>query len=174
MRTGRIIKWIIWGILLILLQVLVLNHLEINSYIYPQVYILVLISLPMNVDRRLAYLIGFVVGVIIDAFLFVPGLHAATCTFMMFIRQLYFKNFIEQEWYDSGLRPGIYSPETVWYLGYAGAFSFIFHLILFFLEEFSFHAPQVTFLRVILSSSISVLLILLLEYITDTPSNKEI
>lgn len=172
MSSGRIIRWILWGILLALFQVIVLNHLEINSYIYPQVYIILLLSLPMNIDRRAAYLIGFLMGAAIDAFLFVPGLHAATCTLVMFLRQFYFKNLVDQEWYESGIRPGFYNPETVWYIVYVIVFSLIFHTILFFLEEFTFRSGQIIILRVLLSTSISVLLILLLEYITDTPAKR--
>lgn len=169
MRAAQVIRLVLWAIFLVLLQVLVLDHLEINNLIYPQVYILVLIGLPINMDRRLAYLSGFVLGLIVDSFLYVPGLHAASCTALMYLRQLYFRNFAEQEWYDNGIRPGINTPETAWYLVYVSVFSLLFHTILFFLEAFSFQHAEITLLRILLSSSVSVLLILLLEYVTDSP-----
>jgi cell shape-determining protein MreD len=51
---------------LILLQVLVLNHVQWSGYVNPYVYILFIMMLPVETPRWLVILLGLITGLLID------------------------------------------------------------------------------------------------------------
>ena len=69
-------------------QVLILNHLDISSYIYPQVFVYLLIILPLHLKKTYQLLIGFGLGLIIDLFVYSPGIHMSACLWFVAIRMI--------------------------------------------------------------------------------------
>jgi rod shape-determining protein MreD len=162
------IRTIFGGILLLAFQILVLNGLDIDAHIHPQIYILLLLSLPVNLPHWLSMFIAFGVGYFVDWFSDTQGLHAATLTMLAYIRYGYLKAAIDKDQYLEGMRPVYGNVENVWYLVYVSIFSFIFHFVLFILEDFSFSHFGDTLLTILYSSSLAILLILLIQFTFNT------
>jgi rod shape-determining protein MreD len=162
------INWIsfILGLIgLVLLQTLVLNEIRISQYVHPQVFILFLVALPINLKHWQGYLIGFGIGFLIDAFTSVPGIAAATCTLIMFLRHYYFHNFVDRELLDSGMRPSLINSKSSWYLGYLSIFALVFHFFFILIETFSFANFEDTLLKIVFSTASAVVLMLLIQFL---------
>ena len=74
-------------VVLVLLQVLVLDHLDVaNGYMVPYLYVLFLLMLPFELPEWSTLLIGAATGLVMDTFGSTPGMHMSACTVMMFAR----------------------------------------------------------------------------------------
>ena len=73
--------------LFILIQVYVLSKVpHLHRYIVPYLYFLFILWLPFSISRQWLLLIGFVTGLTLDYFSMTPGLHAAACTLVAYVR----------------------------------------------------------------------------------------
>jgi len=81
-----IIQNIIRFLLLVLFQVLVLNNIEFLGFINPYLYILFILSLPVQTPRWFALLLAFVLGLTIDTFSNTMGMHAFASVLICFLR----------------------------------------------------------------------------------------
>ncbi|GIV34715.1 MAG: rod shape-determining protein MreD [Chitinophagales bacterium] len=150
---------------LLLLQVLVASHLQLGFYINPYVYPLFLMMLPFSIPQGLLLLIGFLTGLTVDAFSNTFGIHAAACTFMIFIRPVILRLLTPKSSYENMVQPRLHSLGYLWFFLYTGLLTFFHHLIYFFLEVFSFNNFLITLGKVLLSTSVSVLIIMLMVFI---------
>jgi len=73
-------------ILVMLLQVLLLDHLQLWGACHPYVYILCLLMMPITLPHSVSMLIGAAVGLVMDIFCNSLGVHTAACILLMFIR----------------------------------------------------------------------------------------
>jgi len=73
-------------IVLILLQVFVFNYVQWFGFLNPAVYLLFLILLPLEIPKSVQYIIAFITGFIVDAFLKTYGIQAFACVLMVFLR----------------------------------------------------------------------------------------
>ncbi len=73
------------GLLLaVMLQVLLFNHLPLYGGVV-FVYVVALVKMPLNVNRNVQIVIGFLIGFLIDMFTNTHGMHSLTaCTLMLF------------------------------------------------------------------------------------------
>lgn len=81
---NRFLQWI----LIIGFQIIVLNHLDISSYIYPQVFVVLLVILPLHLKKSYQILIAFGLGLIMDLFVYSPGIHMSACLWLIGFRML--------------------------------------------------------------------------------------
>jgi rod shape-determining protein MreD len=87
--VSDLVRNILRFIILIFVQVYVLNKIPpLHQYIVPYLYFLFIIWLPFSVSRIGLLLIGFFAGLTLDYFTMTPGLHAAACTLIAYIRPL--------------------------------------------------------------------------------------
>ena len=163
--NNSITKNIIRALIFILIQVLVLRRIGIGgasfNYISLLIYPLILVLLPMNTSRNLLIFFGFLLGIIIDFFYDSPGVHAATCTAIGFIRPYILNILTPRGGYNVGyqLVPAKYGYN--WFLKYAGGLVFLHLFIYFSLLLFSpVYAVQIV-LRTISSFLFSMLFILI-------------
>ena len=71
----------------ILVQVYVLNKIpHLHKFITPYIYYLFILWLPFSVSRLGLLFIGFLTGLILDYFMMTPGLHAAACVLIAYVR----------------------------------------------------------------------------------------
>ena len=74
-------------VLLVLVQVLVLNHMHIMGYATPALYIYYILKLKSETPRKSLLLQAFFIGLCIDIFSNTPGMNAGAATFMAFARR---------------------------------------------------------------------------------------
>jgi rod shape-determining protein MreD len=85
MSNNQAVK-ILSFIVLILIQGLVLNHINFLGYINPFLYILFILTYPATNNRVLFLLISFALGFLVDIFSDSGGIHAAASVFLAYIR----------------------------------------------------------------------------------------
>ncbi|MBK8686283.1 MAG: rod shape-determining protein MreD [Bacteroidetes bacterium] len=103
-------------IVVILIQVVLLNHIAIRSSINilgipvftPLIYPLGLLLLPVNIPHWLLMLFGFITGLVMDMFCNTPGMHAAACVLLCFIRPYLLALFFQQSIKELGAPHPIY------------------------------------------------------------------
>ncbi|MDP3556157.1 MAG: rod shape-determining protein MreD [Bacteroidota bacterium] len=154
--------------MLILVQVLIIQNINLSSYVILLPYVLVIILLPFELSRLTVLFISFFLGIIIDYFFDSSGLHASACTLMGFSRYYVLKFISPRDGYDVGVQPTVTDMGLAWFLSYAGTLVLIHHFFFFYLEVFRFSEFFRTFSRAALSSIGTFILIYLLQFLFFT------
>lgn len=162
------IRFTILFVILVLLQVLILDHISFLGYATPFIYIYLILKLPIGINRYLIILIGFLLGFIIDLFCNTPGMNAAATTCIAFFRRPIQGLFFERDDFES------YTPSLsvlgAGFMKYVILSVLIHHTILFLVESFSYFNIIVVLLKILSSSIITSLLIFAIEIFS---SNKK-
>ena len=161
--TTDVLKYSWQFALLCLLQVLVFNNLHLNGYVNAFPYIYLLLALPISTGRIQLLLIGFFLGLVVDVFSNTGGLHAAASTLLAFYRPLYLKAQSPREGYELAAIPHLKTFGIAWFVPYAILMIFIHHVALFYLEAFRFADFFYTLLKVVLSSGVTLIFVLIAE-----------
>ena len=159
-------KNIIRFVVLVLLQVLVLNHISLGGYINPYLYVLFILWLPFNTTRAVLLVSAFLIGFSVDIFSNTLGLNAAASVAMAFARPLVISMISASSEFEPGSRPSIHSQGVRWFLLYTIILVLIHHFVLFYLEIFRLSEFLSTLIRVGLSSALTIVLVFLAEYLT--------
>jgi hypothetical protein len=153
-------------VLLVFLQGLILNDINLlQGMAIPYLYILFLLMLPMETPRWLELILGLILGLSIDMFTNTLGIHASACVFLAFIRPVYLNAIAPRDGYEFGQHSTISDQGLSWFLKYASVLVLAHHFWLFYVEVYSFKGFFTTFLRVILSSAFTLILIVLSQYL---------
>lgn len=162
---SELLKNIIRFVLFILVQVFILFKIPpLHRFITPYLYYLFILWLPFNMSRFWLMAVSFVYGLCLDYFTHTPGLHAAACTLIAFIRPFVINVLISQEGADKNYSsPSITSMGWAPYGTYVLVLTLFHHTYLVLLEWMSFGSFLYFFGKVIATSAISLLLILLTE-----------
>lgn len=150
---------------LILLQVLILNHVNLGGYINPLFYIYFILLLPFSISKGVMLISSFLLGLGVDIFTNTIGLNAASCVIMAFARPFVINSISSGPEGLIGDTPALKNQGIKWFLYYTIILVLIHHTFLFFLEIFRFIEFFRTFLRVVLSSTFTIILILISEYV---------
>jgi rod shape-determining protein MreD len=162
---SELLKNIIRFILFILFQVFILFKMPpLHRFITPYLYYLFILWLPFNTPRAGLMFIAFVYGLSLDYFIQTPGLHAAACTLIAYIRPFIINVLISQEGADKNYgSPSITSMGWAPYGTYVFVLTFFHHTYLVFLEWMSVGTLWYFLAKIIATTGISLLLVLLTE-----------
>jgi len=149
---------------LILAQLLVFNNIEFSGFINPYVYVLFVLLLPFDTPKPVLLLGAFFIGLSIDMYMGTPGVHSTATVFMAFSRPTVLALFSPREGYQTGTLPRLSQFGPEWFVKYAVMLVLLHHIVLFYLEVFSFHQFFSTFLRVLLSSMLTALIIIVSQF----------
>jgi len=162
---STLVKNIIRFVLFILVQVFVLQQVPpLHKLVTPYVYYLFIIWLPFNTGRSVLMTISFLFGLTLDYFLHTPGLHAAACVLIAYVRPFLINMLIRQEGDEQN-----YASPSMTSMGWAPYFTLVFILTLFhhgylvFLEWMEFGTFWYFIGKVFATTGISMLLILITE-----------
>jgi len=165
------IKNIILSTFIFLLQVLALNNVNVNGFINPYVYPLIIIILPYNMKPWLSLFIAFFVGILVDLFTGTLGMHAFALVFMAAIRPFLIQSFSLDK-FEQGGSINIKNQDTLLVSVFVFILFLIHHTIYFLIESFNFFNFGHLMLRTFLSSIISVIIAIILLFIFKSPSKK--
>lgn len=149
---------------LILVQVLILNHINLGGFVTPYLYILFVLMLPTGIGRMTMLVLGFLSGLCVDLFANMPGLHCATATLIAFIRILFADRILKRDSNQEIDTPSIQSVGFRPFAFYSFLLIFIYHFVYSLIELFSFHG----LLRAILYAICSTLVTWTLSILTLT------
>ncbi|MCC7232420.1 MAG: rod shape-determining protein MreD [Bacteroidia bacterium] len=150
---------------LVLIQVVVLNHIQWSGFVNPYVYILFILLLPLETPGWLLLLLGFVTGLVIDMFGNTEGMHAAATVFVAFARPGILRLIAPRDGYESETRLGPQTMGFKWFLAYVSIMTVLHHLVYYYIEVFRFSEFFITFAKAIVNSAISVVLIIVGQYL---------
>lgn len=159
-----LLRNIIRFVVLILIQVLLINNIKLSGYLNPYFYILFILLLPFETPKWILLFSGLFLGLTMDMFTQTPGMHSAATVFMAFLRPYVLGIISPRDGYESGSFPRLYYYGFEWFLKYTILLVLAHHLFLFYVEVFRISEFFSTFLRVLLSSLFSVILIVLSQY----------
>jgi len=162
--ANQLIKYGFIFIVLVLIQVLVLNHIQFSGFVNPYIYVLFILLLPMSSPRYMVLLLAFLIGITIDVFSNSLGVHSFATVFMAFFRP-YIIRLISNREEDKSDYPGLKQNKFQWFISYVTIMVLIHHLVLFYVEVFTFTNFLVTLTRALLSSGFSIFVIVLSQYI---------
>ena len=152
-------------IILVLLQVFVFNYVQWFGFLNPVIYLLFLILLPLEIPKSGQYIIAFITGFIIDAFLRTYGIQAFACVLMVFLRPnviLILNGFKPLE---TGVKPVPGVKDFNWILVYTLLLVFVHQITVTAFEIFQW----IQWWRIIWTSAVNTFfttfIILCIEYI---------
>lgn len=154
-------RYAIMFAVLMALQLLVLNNINLGGYINPYIYILFIMLLPFEIPGWILLILGFLTGLTIDAFSGTLGLHSSATLLIAFIRPTILSNISTRDSVDRKGSPSLVINDIGWFIKYTLILVLIHHFILFYLETFTFVHFFFTLFRVILSTIITSIFILL-------------
>lgn len=160
-----LLKNIIRFTLFILIQFFVLFQVKpLHQFIVPYLYFLYILWLPFNTPRLALTFTGFVFGLTLDYFTKSPGLHAAACTLIAYVRPFLISVLISQEGADQNYRsPSVTSMGLAPYATYVVILTLLHHTYLIFLEWMDFGNFWYFMGKVLGTTGVSLLLILVTE-----------
>ncbi len=148
-------------VVLVFLQVFLLKNLSLYDLSTPYPYILFILLLPFETPNLVLYALAFVLGLTIDAFYDTPGLNAAACTLLAFVRICFTSITVQKDGFDNEPDPTLGNMGFRWFFMYILILTLIHHFFLFNLEVFRLSEIQYTFIRFLLSSIFTVFLMLI-------------
>ena len=164
---SNLLRNLIRLILFILLQVFVLNEVPpLHQYIMPYIYFLFILWLPFNISRGGLLLVSFITGIFLDFFTKTPGLHAAACVLIGYIRPFLINLLMPQQGVEFNYRePSVSSLGFSQYATYVSLLTLFHHTWLFLIQSFQFGNLLYIILKIIGSTVVSLLLITIIEII---------
>lgn len=157
---------------LLLLQVLVFNQWVVFGWATPMLYPLFALLLPIAMPLGWQLLLAFAMGVSVDAFSQTGGMHALAIVFMTFIRPAILGILTPKEGYQADDVPTIRGLGFSWFFMYTGIALLVHHLIFYLVEVLSLAHWQHIAFRTLFSWIASLLLAILVVYITYPRSDK--
>lgn len=149
-------------IVLVFVQIFVLDNIQFMGYINPMIYVLFILSLPVKFPKWISLLLAFILGLIIDIFSNTLGVHIFATVLLAFIRIPIINLLVA---FDENVNPtpSFRSFGVNKYVKYVVICVTLHHFALFMVEAFSFINFDVTLLKILLSSLVSVSLIFIVQ-----------
>ena len=158
--------------ILMLLQVLVFNYMQWFGFLNPAVYLLFLILLPLELPKTMQYLLAFITGFIVDAFLKTYGIQAFACVLMIFLRPYIILILNGFRPLDTGVKPVPGVKDFSWILVYTLLLVFIQQITVTILETFQWiHWWRIVWTSVF-NTLFTTFIILCVEYIFYAKKSK--
>jgi hypothetical protein len=149
----------------ILIQVYVLNKIpHLHRFITPYLYYLFILWLPFSISRIGLLIVGFITGLALDYFMMTPGLHAAACVLIAYVRPFIINILTPKD--TAGFNYREPSPKAMgWtpYAVYVLILTVLHHGYMVFLEWLDFGSFLDFIIKVVATTGISMLLIVTVE-----------
>ncbi|MBR1514329.1 MAG: rod shape-determining protein MreD [Bacteroidales bacterium] len=164
---------IIRFVVLVLFQVLVINHIRLGGYVHPYIYLIFVMLLPFSTPKWQLLVLGFALGLSVDLFTGTPGLHAGATTLMAFCRPSIIKLVSGNQKFENINEPNLGQLGGIWFFRYALCLVLVHHFTLFLLESFSFRLIGQVLLRILLSVPVSIFLIMMIMFIFKSEKKRD-
>ena len=147
--------------ILVFLQVFLLKNITLYNLSTPYLYIMFIMLLPFETPNLMLFALSFILGLTIDSFYDTPGLHAAACVLLAFVRILFISITVQRDGFDNEPEPTLSVMGLRWFFTYALILTLAHHFFLFNLEVFRMSEMPYTLGRFVLSSIFTLFLVLL-------------
>ena len=164
---SELLRNIIRLAIFILIQVYVLNKIpHLHRYITPYLYYLFILWLPFSISRMGLLFVGFLTGLILDYFMMTPGLHAAACTLIAYVRPFVINVLTPKDSSEFNYRePSPRAMQWTPYMGYVLILTVLHHGYMVFLEWLDIGNFLDFIIKIFSTTGISMLMIFTVELI---------
>jgi rod shape-determining protein MreD len=145
-------------------QVFILNHINLSVLFNPMIYPLFIMLLPFETPYWVVVLLGFLIGLSVDFFSGSFGLNASAGALIGFLRPSLLNFVAPPDGYDIG-ELSLSRMGLKWFLSYTIIVILIHHCYFFIIQTFSFSQFFALIARILLSSALSCLLIIIVEFL---------
>ena len=152
--------WVV--LLLVITQVLILNHVQIAGYATPYIYIYYILVLNSDTSRNSLLMQAFGIGLLVDIFSNTPGMNAAAATLMAFTRQTVLHTQMSRDISDE-FEPNIRNLGFSHFLRYTLYETIVFITALQALSAFSVFRGKELFLRIVTDVIITTFIIVCVD-----------
>lgn len=162
---SNLVRNIVRFILFLFVQQFVLNQIPpLHQFVTPYLYYLFILWLPFSFSRAGVMFVAFLLGLSLDYFTNTPGLHAAPCVLIAYLRPFLINLLISQEGAELNYaEPSIKSMGFAPYSFYILVFTFIHHFYLVFIEWLQFGNFLYFLGKVTATTGVSLLLVFITE-----------
>ncbi len=145
--------------ILVLVQVMVLNHINFLGYLNPYIYIIFILLAPININKSLFLVSSFILGLIMDFFGDSGGVHAAACTIIAFFRPVALRSVfgLSYEFQTLKLSNLRFGEKFI----YVILMVLTHHIVLFSLEIFNFSHILLIAKKTLFSSLLTIIVTML-------------
>ena len=150
--------------MLLIVQLLILNHLHLFGYATPLVMGYMIICMETGVSRMSHLWWGFIMGLIYDVFSNTIGMGAASMTLLAMMKPYLLKLFMPRDIVES-FKPTIQSMSLSRYTWYTLACMALLHCSFYFLEAFTLSHLLLTLGAMIGGTVLATLISVCTEYI---------
>lgn len=158
------LKYFIHVLCLLILQLIIMDNIQLHSYIYINIYILAIYILPYKLKKGSILFFGFLLGLLIDIANNTMGIHAAATTFIAYLRPRLLMLTSNREQIDD-----IQGKQKIsnfgWFFKYIFISTLAFNIILIMAEAFTFTNFLITLVRITCSTLASCFFILIYYFI---------
>ena len=147
----------------VLVQVIFLRNVVLFDTAFCFIYVGFLLFLPLETNRPLLMLLGFITGICVDVFYDSIGIHAAACVFTMFIRNIWLNRIVPQGGYDPGMIPSIRSNGWQWFFIYIVPIVFLHNTVLIFTEAATFSLFGFSMMKVLMTTIFTVVVLVVFQ-----------
>ncbi len=153
-----------WFAGLVLLQVLILNHIHIQGYATPFLFIYFILSYDSGVERNVLLLWAFCLGLTVDVFGNTPGMNAVAITLLAFMRPIFLR-LVAIRNNTEEFKPSIQAMGFSPYFRYILLSTILFCTVLLVMDTFSFFNPVVLVLKILSDTVATMAFVLCVEAI---------
>jgi len=154
---------------ILFIQVFILNKIpSLHQFVVPYFYFLFILWLPFKTRRWVILLVGFLLGFTIDMFYKTPGLHTSASVLIAYLRPFVINLLLPKEATEWGNEePNRVSMGALPYTTYVILLTILHNLYLIFLEWMQFGSFLYFLGKLIATSLVSLLLILISELLVN-------
>lgn len=149
------LRFVIFFIILILVQVLICNQIALFGVAVPIIYIYFILSLPMSLNVNIVLSLAFLSGFLVDVFSDTLGLNSLSCLVMALTRRPVFYAYVPNEEKYKDAEPSLITLGWENYIKFLLTETAIFCFVIFFLEFLSVDAFKTAFVMFICSTILS-------------------
>lgn len=152
-------------VLLMSLQVLVFRNFVFVHVGFTFIYLLFLLSIPVDSGFTTGMLLGLVSAIIVDLFYQTLGIHASAAVFIMFVRPIWMKLVVPRSGYESNELATVGNYGISWFLSYAAPLIFSYCCIVFFVEAGSSQFFWHTITKALASTVVTLVFVVFTQYL---------
>jgi len=165
MNSRDSLAHILRALIILLVQVLILKRIGLSTTWWWQhghifIYPIIILLLPFRLSRHYVILLGFVIGLVIDIFYDTVGVHAFALTGMAYARGILLSWLEPRGGYQLVMSPTNSSMGINWLMTYTAISLFIFCLLYFIGEIFTFVYLGQILLKTLITFLMSILTVM--------------
>lgn len=168
------LQFLLLGLILVLAQVIVFNHICLFNVAVPMVFIYLIFRLPITLSLNWTLTVSFFLGLIVDIFSDTYGMNAVACTVVAMLKRPVLRLYVPREEDLTRPEPSMLSLGVAVYMKYLLTMTVIYCTLIFIIEAFTFFKPLQLVLRIVFSTILSMIIMLGIDSLMTPRSEKRL